>query len=195
MRSIIVFAVLCLMVSPDAANAQFGIDVNRIKQKLEEAKKQQEEQRKRERAKIISSDRIGLAAGSLSVQVTEGSDGVFLFSHLHGRHKGRSGKTNYTYSAMVRDEGNYYYFAAPPESLGVSGDIRRPDTNKHKHKKYKLSGEAIEAHKQGVKLLAVAVAARNRRNLGSQVGDLLSGATNPENLLRQLNKGKKPAYK
>jgi hypothetical protein len=142
-----------------------------------------------------------------------GPSGVFLWAHLHAIHPDRNGSSRYKIAVLVRDEGGWYYMAAPLLDAKVDGVLDKPKRHRHCFGQFRLppgdDADALrEAVNGNVKLTVEVYGDRNNggiladlpeeakkvigKYLGEQVGQYLAGKITAKDLLHNLNAGKSP---
>ena len=156
--------------------------------------------------KQVAAGKKAFAKGEAEAVLGKGGpSGVFLWAHWHGVHNDRAGKTKYKVTALVRDEGNYYYMALPVLDQEVKGVADKPDRHRHGFGQFRLPpGDDAEALKDAVdakvKLIVEVNGLRDNKGFFGTVqddakkivGKYLEGKVDAKELLKGLNKGKSP---
>jgi len=134
-----------------------------------------------------------------------GPTGAFVWAHWHGIHPDRQGKTKYKVTALVRDEGGYYYMALPLLDQEVEGVGDKKERHRHGYGQFVLPpGDDAEFLKLAVdgdvKLIVEVNGTREnegffgtlKEEAQEKVKEFLSGTIGEIDLLKSLNEGKTP---
>jgi len=145
------------------------------------------------------------ASGSFVADLATGPDGIFVYAHLHGIQNGHSGQAEYYGSALVEDDGGYYYMATPVVHATVEGVADRPRRHIHCAGQFlPLSGELKQAIDSNIPLHLVFAGSRERTWIKGDKPNTLTrtdaynfllGKVSGTDLLAKLNVGKTPATK
>lgn len=149
----------------------------------------------------IDNNKESYAQGSFQVILSRGGPtGAYLWCHLHGRHEGREGSSKYTVTPMVKDEDGYTYDFddLKPQTLTIGSNPTKPAVDKHLYGQFKLTGEALEAFKNGRTLKVFASGDRKRAGINDELAgaftEFLAGKLQKGDLLKKLNAGKKRPF-
>lgn len=138
----------------------------------------------------LSQSEKSFAQGNAEAILAEGGpEDFFIWAHLHGIHGDRYGETNYTMSALVKDEKGYYYMGTDVLKTTVEGVPDKPKRHRHCYAQFEPDPEEGEkmrrALQRGRKFEIEIVSDRDRN-------DIKWATDSIKDIIKDLNKGKEP---